>query len=422
MTGMLEAGLVALLRASRSRDPRFDGRFVVGVTTTRVYCRPSCPAPAPNDENVRFYPTVDEARSAGLRPCRRCRPDESPRPEQPEVALALSQASAAARPSGLALAAGVTEARLRTLFLHHVGATPADLCRQLGAGGDFVLQLRFREPLTLQVSLDYLGRRALQGVEEVADGVYRRTVGAPSGPAVLELGPITDGHVAARVSRVEARDLVPVIAAARRMLDLDADAAAIDADLAADPWLRDGVRRLPGLRLTGAFDPFELAVRAILGQQISVQGATTLAGRLVERFGEPLAEPRGSLTHLFPTSSALADAPVEVVGMPRAKGGAIRALAGAVSEGLELGPAADPTALRAGLVALPGIGPWTAEYVAMRAAGDPDAWPASDLGLRLALGNGRPAPASEVERAGEQWRPWRSYAAMRVWRSLGPAT
>ena len=421
MTGLLDTDRVALIRASRSRDARFDGRFIVGVTTTGVYCRPSCPAPSPKDENVRFFATPEAARNDGLRACLRCRPDEPAGRDRLAVARALSAGSTTARPSGLARAAGVTEGRLRTLFLRHVGATPSDLCGQLRTGGGLALRLPFRAPLTFEASLDYLGFRAFRGVEEVADGVYRRTVRAPSGPAVLELGPVRDGHVVARVSRVEPGELSPIVAAARRMLDLDADPAVIDADLAAGARLADGVRRLPGLRLTGAFDPFELAVRAILGQQVSVRGATTLAGRLVERFGDSLPAPDGSLTHLFPTPASLAGAPVESIGMPRARGEAIRSLARAVVDGLDLGPGADPAALRAGLVALPGIGPWTAEYVAMRAAGDPDAFPASDLGLRIALGNGRPATAAEVARSGETWRPWRSYAAMRLWESLGTA-
>jgi AraC family transcriptional regulator of adaptative response / DNA-3-methyladenine glycosylase II len=315
----------------------------------------------------------------------------------------------------------VSESRLRTLVVRYLAVTPSELLRQLRAGEGLALKLEYREPFPLADCLDYLGRRGFRGVEEVSGDVYRRTFRARGGPGMLELGPADDGHVAATITGAQPDELPAIVAGARRTLDLDADPAVVDADLAGDPRLSSTVRLKPGLRLTGAFDPFELAVRAILGQQISVQGATTLAGRLVERFGEPLAEPSGSLTHLFPSPSTLAEAPVESIGMPRAKGGAIRALAQAVDGGLELGPGADPAELRGGLVALPGIGPWTAEYVAMRAAGDPDGWPASDLGLRIALGNGKPATEREVARAGEAWRPWRSYAAMRLWWSLGTA-
>jgi 3-methyladenine DNA glycosylase/8-oxoguanine DNA glycosylase len=180
------------------------------------------------------------------------------------------------------------------------------------------------------------------------------------------------------------------------------------------------VSRTPGLRVTGGFDAFELAVRAVLGQQVSVRGATTLAARLVQRFGEAVPVD-GGLSHLFPTPGTLAAAPVETIGMPARRGDAIRALSRAVRDGLELGRPAGAEAIRACLVALPGIGPWTAEYVALRGAGDPDAFPASDLGLRYALGNGRPATAAEVARAAAGWRPWRGYAAMYLWHSLSPS-
>jgi 3-methyladenine DNA glycosylase/8-oxoguanine DNA glycosylase len=203
----------------------------------------------------------------------------------------------------------------------------------------------------------------------------------------------------------------------RRLFDLDADLRAVADTLARDPRLQPLVAGTPGLRVTGAYDPFELGVRAILGQQISVRGATTLAGRLVERFGRRVAAD-GGLTHLFPTPEALAQAPVEEIGMPRARGEAVRTFARAVRSGLELDRASGSDALRASLVALPGIGPWTAEYVALRGAGDPDGFPASDLGLRHALGNGRPASAAEVQRAAAAWRPWRGYAAMHLWHSL----
>lgn len=419
MTALADAGADVLLRAARSRDVRFDGRFVVGSTATGAYCRPSCPSSLPGDGNVSFHATPEDARAAGLRACRRCRPDEPLDPELLAVGRALAAGSGTARSEDLAARAGVSEARLRTLYRLHLGVTPSELLRQQRAGEAFTLRLTFRGPLPLGECLDYLGRRGFRGVEEVAGSVYRRTFRARRGPGLLELGPLEGDRVAVRVLGVSPGELPAVVIAARRVLDLDADPAAVDADLAADPRLAPTVRSRPGLRLTGGFEPFELAVRAILGQQVSVRGATTLAGRLVERFGEPLAQPSGSLTHLFPLPAALAEAPVESIGMPRAKGRAIRELARAVDDGLALGPDTDPAELRAGLVALPGIGPWTAEYVAMRAAGDPDAFPASDLGLRIALGNGTPAPATEVARAGEAWRPWRSYAAMRLWWSLG---
>ena len=311
---------------------------------------------------------------------------------------------------------GMGEARLRSELVSALGLTPGELRRQLLAGGDLTLRLAFQPPHAFDATLAYLGPRALPGVEEVRDGRYRRLVGTPEGAAALEVEP-ADGHVLVRVPRRAVSRALAIAVAVRRLFDLDADPRTVADTLARDPRLRILVAGTPGLRVTGAFDPFELGVRAILGQQVSVQGATTLAGRLVERFGERVSAD-GGLTHLFPTPALLAEAAVEAIGMPRARGGAIRALARAVRDGLELDRASSSDALRSSLVALPGIGPWTAEYVALRGAGDPDAFPASDLGLRHALGNGRPATAAEVGRAAVAWRPWRGYAAMHLWHSL----
>lgn len=283
------------------------------------------------------------------------------------------------------------------------------------------LRLPFRAPLAFDASLDYLAVRAIPGVEHVSGGCYRRTVRTASGPLALELGPVQGGHVLLRLSRRDAVDREPLVRRARHLFDLDAEPAGVQDALAADPRLAELVSMTPGLRVTGAFDPFELAVRAVLGQQVSVRGATTLAGRLVQRFGDPLPGPADGLTHLFPEPAVLAAAPVEEIGMPRSRGEAIRRLAAAVRDGLELGPGADPGAVRSGLTALPGIGSWTAEYVAMRATGDRDAFPSADLGLRQALGGRTPASAAEAARAAEAWRPWRAYAAMHLWRGLGAA-
>ncbi len=315
-----------------------------------------------------------------------------------------------------AAALGMGEARLRSELVSALGLAPGELRRQLLAGGDLTLRLAFQPPHAFEATLAYLGPRALPGVEEVRDGRYRRLVGTREGAAVLEVEPV-DRHVLVRVPRRAVSQALAIAVAVRRLFDLDVDPSTVADTLARDPRLGRLVAGTPGLRVTGAFDPFELGVRAILGQQVSVRGATTLAGRLVERFGERVSGD-GGLTHLFPTPTVLAEAPVEAIGMPGARGSAIRALARAVRDGLELDGASSSDTLRSSLVALPGIGPWTAEYVALRGAGDPDAFPASDLGLRHALGNGRPATAAEVERAAVAWRPWRGYAAMHLWHSL----
>jgi AraC family transcriptional regulator of adaptative response / DNA-3-methyladenine glycosylase II len=411
MSALADAGVDVLLRASRSRDARFDGRFVVGVASTGTYCRPSCSAPAPKGENVRFHATPEDARAAGLRACRRCRPDEPPGSEQLVVGRALAAESATSRPAALAVAAGVSESRLRTLVVRYLAVTPSELLRQLRAGEGLALKLEYREPFPLADCLDYLGRRGFRGVEEVSGDVYRRTFRARGGPGMLELGPADDGHVAATITGAQPDELPAIVAGARRTLDLDADPAVVDADLAGDPRLSSTVRLKPGLRLTGAFDPFELAVRAILGQQVSVSAASTLAGRLAATFGDRLSAPysRGDLGILFPEAKALAHADLSAIGISEARAAAISSLAAAVTR--------DPGLLRATgsvenvvarLTALPGIGEWTAHYIAMRALREPDAFPASDLGLLRAL-RGR------LQRRADRWRPWRAYAAMLLW-------
>ena len=372
----------------------------------------------PKPESVRFYRSLEAARADGLRPCLRCRPDAAASRSRDEGALgrALELLGAGRSVGATAAALGMGEARLRSELVSALGLAPGELRRQLLAGGDLTLRLAFRPPHAFDATLAYLGPRALPGVEEVADGRYRRLVGTQEGADVLEVEP-GDGHVLVRVPRRAVPRSLAIAVAVKRLFDLDADPSTVADTLARDRRLRRLVAGTPGLRVTGAFDPFELAVRAILGQQVSVRGATTLAGRLVERFGERVSGDR-ALTHLFPTPTVLSEAPVEAIGMPRARGGAIRALARAVRDGLELDRASSSDVLRSSLVALPGIGPWTAEYVALRGAGDPDAFPASDLGLRHALGNGRPATAAEVGRAAVAWRPWRGYAAMYLWHGL----
>jgi AraC family transcriptional regulator of adaptative response / DNA-3-methyladenine glycosylase II len=278
------------------------------------------------------------------------------------------------------------------------------------------LELSFRPPLAWDALIGFLGARAVPGVEELRDGVYRRTVPGEQDSAVVEArlaGPAAiqldvEGAASGRFERL-----------AREAFDLDADPTAVAECLGRDPILARVLGSVPGLRVPGTFDPFELAVRAVLGQQVSVQGARTLSGRLVERFGTELPEPSGGLTHVFPRPEALADAPVETIGMPRARGETIRLIAQAMVGGLDLSPAAPWAETRARLLAIRGIGPWTADYVAMRVLRDPDAFPAADLGLRHALAaNGRRLSPAEVERCSAPWRPWRAYAVMYLWETL----
>ena len=466
----------ACWRAAASRDRRFDGRFFIGVHSTRIYCRPICPAPPAKRENVRFYPTAAAAEAAGLRACRRCRPETAP--GTPEW---LGGSATVAR--GLRLITDgyldrrtvpelahelcVGERQLRRLFLEHLGAPPHSVARQrrlqlarllidqtslpmidVAAASGFsslrrfnasvrsafgraptelrksarprpngvvALRLPYRPPLAWEPLLAFLAARAIPGVEEVRAEAYRRTVPTAVGGAVVEVTPVAGtAELAVRLELPSVTVLRGLVSSVRAAFDLDADPLAIHDSLGS---LGEST---PGLRVPGTLDPFELAVRAVLGQQVSVQAARTLAGRLVQRFGEPLAEPSGALTHLFPAPAAVHSAPLESIGLPGARAETIRRLARAVDEeGLELSQTSSPDGVRAQLSAIPGIGPWTVEYVAMRALRDPDAFPAGDLGLRQALAtNGRPAAAREVEERSAAWRPWRAYAAVQLWDSL----
>ena len=464
----------ACYRALASRDPRFDGRFVTGVLTTGIYCRPVCPARLPKREHVRFLPSAAAAERAGLRACRRCRPETAPPPsaaaEHPAVtrrALRLIEAGYLDRNpvAGLAAELHVSERQLRRILADHLGAGPAELARTRRAGlarmlidqtdlpmarvaaeagyrsirrfndeiragfgvtptqlrprrtapadAALVLRLAYRPPLDWAHLLAFLAARAIPGVETVTGGAYARTARLGGRPAIIELRPDPDHPRALLTIRGAGVGTVAEAAArARRLADLDADPMAVEAVLAADPAVAASVSAHPGLRVPGAWDPFELAVRAVLGQQVSVAAATTAAARLAALLGEPLPDARGALTTLFPTPDAIADAPDAALAMPAGRRRAVRALAGAVAAGdLDLGPAADPEAAREGLLRIPGIGPWTADYIAMRGLRDPDAFPAGDLVIRRVLGG----DAAAVRRRAAPWAPWRAYGAVHLW-------
>ncbi|MFQ5503864.1 MAG: AlkA N-terminal domain-containing protein [Planctomycetota bacterium] len=468
-------------RAFGSQDRRFDGRIFVGVKTTRVYCRPICPAPTPKIENCVFFPSAAAASGAGFRPCLRCRPEASP--ETPAwlgtlatVARALRMIEAGALESQgvteLAARLGMGSRQLRRLFSRHLGASPGAVARTrrlhlakklidetdmrmtrvaMSAGFNSIrrfnaviretygrsasdlrrasrrasqrglsLRLEYRAPLDWEGMLDFLRPRAIPGVESVDAGCYRRTCACTGHDGRTESGTI-------QVSPAPGQDallldvpialhagLPPIVARVRALFDLSADPAAIGRHLVKDERLREQVRARPGLRVPGAFDPFELCVRAVLGQQITVRAATTLAGRVATSFGEPLADGSG---RLFPTPDRLAEADLVGLGLPRARAEAVRALAVAYRDGgpgLRASRSLDATLALLG--SLPGVGDWTAQYIAMRGMGEPDAFPASDLGLRRALSGGAgKATGAEVMARSEPWRPWRAYAAMYLW-------
>jgi AraC family transcriptional regulator of adaptative response / DNA-3-methyladenine glycosylase II len=482
----MELSPATCYRAVLARDARYDGRFFTCVKTTGIYCRPICPARAPKFDNCVFLPTAAAAHEAGFRPCLRCRPESAPdlgawRGTSATVsrALALIEGGAldSASVDALAERLGMGERQLRRLFQQHVGATPVSvaqtrrvlLAKQLihqtdltmtqvalasgfgsirrfneifqqlyrrppgnlrqrrapdgGAVAALRLYLPYRPPYDWPSMLHFLATRAMTGVERVAADRYSRTIEL-DGAA----GWISVGHAPARSALdVEVRfprlDALPaIIARVRRMFDLAADPAAIDAGLSHDPALAVLVAARPGLRVPGAWDGFETAVRAVLGQQISVAAATRLAGRLVEALGRRLDADLASqgMTHLFPPPQAFADGALGTLGLISARAAALAGIAEAVLADPRLfDPRADlETAIRR-LRALAGLGEWTAHYIAMRVLRENDAFLAADVALQRALTvAGRRPDAKALLARAETWRPWRAYAVLHLWTAL----
>ncbi|RJL33560.1 DNA-3-methyladenine glycosylase 2 [Bailinhaonella thermotolerans] len=462
----------ACYRAVSARDRRFDGRFYTAVRTTGIYCRPICPARTPRQSNITFYRHAAAAEAAGFRPCRRCRPELSPgdpgwdyRGDLVGRALRLIDEGVVDDfgVAGLARRLHVTERHLLRLFTAELGVAPLAVARtrrlltakqlltetslpvtdvafasgfgsvrqfnatfreaygfapsDLRARGrvsepldrPFSVRLDYRPPFDAAALLGFLASRAVPGVERVDENGYTRTV---PGPGVITLTP-ADGHVRLRANVPDLRGFSRLVHRSRRLLDLDADPEAITTMLSREPVMARLAAARPGLRVPGAMDGFELAVRAVVGQQISVAGARTLLGRIAERAGTPYAAECG-LTRLFPTAAQLADADLSGLGLTGRRVATLTALASAVASGeLDL-DGGDPAETVDGLLALPGIGPWTAGYIAMRALRDPDAFPAGDLALRNAMTR----LGIEGEAAAEAWRPWRAYAALHLWTSL----
>jgi AraC family transcriptional regulator of adaptative response / DNA-3-methyladenine glycosylase II len=474
----------ACYRVMRSRDRRFDGRFFVGVRTTGIYCRPICPAPTPKLENVEFYPCAAAAEAAGFRPCKRCRPETAPgtpawvgSPAVVARALRLIRVGAldAADVAALAARLGVGARQLRRLFEAHLGASPAAIARArrvhfaralldqsslpmtevafasgfrslrqfnhamratfgeaprglrrrrpaVRGGEPLILRVPYRPPLDWRALLGFLSVRVTPGVDAVRGGRYERVVACGEAVGSIAVEPAPGEAALLLQLRLGACGAAQeMVERVRRLFDLDADPREIDAHLARSAALRRRVADAPGLRVPGAWDPFELAVRGIVGQQITVRGATTLIGRVVAAFGARVDVADG-LTHLFPTPQVLAEADLSAIGLPRARAATLRALSAAMARGEPvLDAACGHAALIERLCALPGIGAWTAQYIAMRGVGEPDAFPAGDLGVRKALGNGAgPLAPAAVERLAEAWRPWRAYAVMHLWQTPVP--
>jgi AraC family transcriptional regulator of adaptative response / DNA-3-methyladenine glycosylase II len=286
-----------------------------------------------------------------------------------------------------------------------------------GATTGIALRLPYRAPLEAGELIAFLGARAVPGVEELAGNTYRRSLSLPHGQGVAELTP-ADGHISATLHLDDLRDLGPAVQRCRRLLDLDSDPLTIAEQLDSDPLIGPLVREAPGRRVPGHVDAHELAVRAVLGQQVSLAGAATLAGRLVQVYGEPLTEPIGGVTHLFPSAAALATADIaNGTGMPASRGRAIQTLATALANGaIDLGAGADRASAQQQLLALPGVGPWTVSYIAMRALRDPDAFLPTDLGIKHALERlGEDSSPAGALKLAERWRPYRAAASQHLW-------
>jgi AraC family transcriptional regulator of adaptative response / DNA-3-methyladenine glycosylase II len=469
-------------RALRARDARFDGRFFVAVSSTRIYCRPVCTVKPPRRENCRFYPSAAAAESGGYRPCLRCRPELAPGNASVDATSRVAQAAAsliedrALDAEGLeAVAArlGITDRHLRRAFGAEFGVAPVEFAQTqrlllakrlltdtalpvtevafasgfgslrrfnalfksryrlqpgqlrrrmhaaaVPASDALHFELSYRPPYDWAALSAFLGARAVAGVESTAGGRYRRTVRVAQ-EGKDHLGWIEAGlspkkpALRVAVSASLARVLPPVLSRVKALMDLACNPTEVADALGAL------ARAHPGMRVPGAFDGFEIAVRAILGQQVTVAGARTVAGRFAAAFGEPLDTPFAGLDRVFPAAERIAGLPygrIARLGMPGARARTVLALARAVADGeLDLVPNADIDATLQRLRALPGVGEWTAQYIAMRALAWPDAFPHTDLGVMKALGT---KDAKRVLAAGETWRPWRAYAVMHLWNSL----
>jgi AraC family transcriptional regulator of adaptative response / DNA-3-methyladenine glycosylase II len=291
--------------------------------------------------------------------------------------------------------------------------------------GTIQLRLAHRQPADLDGILRFLADRAVPGVEEVDGSTYRRSISLPHGPAVVELTPAS-GWVRAVLRLTDPRDLTAAVARCRRVFDLDADPGAVDAVLGADPALRQSVEQAPGRLLPGTVDGHELAIRGVLGQQVSVAAARTIAGRLVAAYGKPLYAPGGAVTHAFPRADELAAVDPSSCPMPKTRQRTLHETAARLADGrLQLDPGVDRDDAEQQLRSIPGIGPWTSSYVRMRALGDPDVFLPTDLGVKYGMrALGLPVEPTEITAHSQQWRPWRSYALMHVWAAAaaGPST
>lgn len=466
-------------RAIDARDARFDGQFITAVRSTGIYCRPSCPARTPKPSNVTFYPTAAAAHEAGYRACKRCLPDAAPgspewnvRTDAAGRAMRLIQDGTVEREGvpGLARRLGYSPRQLGRILTAELGAGPLALARahrahtarmllvgtdlpaadvafsagfasirqfndtvrdvfgmpplQLrarrhrapagGEPGEIHLVLAHRAPIDTAGLFTWMRARAVAGAEEASERAYARTLALPHGPGWMRIR--EDGDVLRLDARLaQLADLPTLISRARRLFDLDADPVGIDAALARHPELAPAVRAVPGMRVPGAVDAGEMLIRAMIGQQISVAAARTALTRLTDALGERL--PDGAV--LFPTMAAIAEGGHDVLRGPGARIRAITSAATALADGtLTLSSGDDPLEQRAALLALPGVGPWTADYVRMRITGDPDVFLPGDVAARAGAARlGLPGDAKPLTIWAERAAPWRSYLTAHFWRA-----
>lgn len=471
-------------RALVAKDTRFDGVFFTGVKTTGIYCRPVCTVKTPRESSCLFFSSAAAAEAAGFRPCLRCRPELAPYALQQNLAHAVwRRIAAGALNDGdterLAAEVGLSSRQLRRVLLQQFGVTPIELAQTqrllfakkllqetrlpmvdiayaAGFGSvrrfnalfalrygmaptairravpreeadthdGLTLRLAYRPPFQWQHILQYLSGRAIAGVEAVqteGTSAYLRSVRIDDACGWLRVSHLPKRHqleleVAPSLSPV----LMSLLARVRSQFDLDANPAIIEAHLCQDPLLGPRIDAMPGLRVPGTFDAFELSVRAVLGQQVSVAGATTLSGRLVQRFGDAATTPFAQVTHHFPLADVLAQADttaIAAIGLPNARAQTIRNLAQfAAGGGLQMPPGLALDDAIARLKSVRGIGDWTAHYIALRALRFTDAFPAGDLGLQKAAAeNSSRLNEKQLAARAAGWSPWRAYAALALW-------